>query len=147
MTKGRLLASAVSFVLAMGAAGFVQAQQASEGAAAKPAETPKHPLGGYLPAPVGSTFLKEKVYQDAKGYPLYVLNRECFGQCAVQFPPLAAPNDAKPPSKDWRVRIRPENGELQWVYKGHPVYTFFDDRPDEPPKADRIIPDVALARP
>lgn len=107
-----------------------------------------HPKGGYLPQPPSSTQLLEKVWAPAAGFPLYVLNRECNGQCAVTFPPLTpADASAKPPSKDWTIRTRDENGALQWVYKGKPVYTFSGDKPDEAPKADDILPGIALARP
>ena len=48
--------------------------------------------------------------------------------CAVQFPPLKPPAGAKAPSADWSIRIRDENGEPQWVYKGKPVYTWPEDQ-------------------
>jgi predicted lipoprotein with Yx(FWY)xxD motif len=109
-----------------------------------PAATP--PMGGYLPQPGPSKQLVEKVWVDATGFALYVMNRECNGQCAVLFPPLTPAAGAKPPSKDWTVRVREENGDLQWVYKGRPVYTYTGDKPSEPPHADAIVPGIALAQ-
>lgn len=110
------------------------------------AVAPALPVGGHVPQPPQSTHLREKVWEPAAGYPLYVLNRECNGQCAVTFPPLTPALNAKPPSREWTIRVREENGALQWAYKGKPVYTFSGDKPTEPPKADQIIPGVALAQ-
>ena len=104
-------------------------------------------MGGYLKAPPGSTRLVEKEFRDAMGLPLYTMERECFGQCAVLFPPLTPAANAKPPSEDWTIRTRLENGDRQWVYKGKPVYTFVQDKTDVHPQADKVLPEIALARP
>jgi len=113
-----------------------------------PNPNPAHPMGGYLKAPPGSTRLTEKVFRDATGLPLYTIDRaECRSQCAVLFPPLTPAPNAVPPSKDWTIRTRDENGHKQWVYKGKPIYTFVQDKPDVHPQADSVLPEIKLARP
>lgn len=115
-------------------------------------DTAEHPVGGYLPQPGNAIHLLPPGdfggWQEAAGYPLYVMDRECRGQCAVMFPPLTprSANDPKP-SDDWSIRTRIENGAYQWVYKGQPVYTYYQDSPDAPPQADSVIPGITLARP
>jgi hypothetical protein len=129
------------------------------------AQSPKqHPVGGYLKHPKPSLIRLEVKWEDASGYPLYVLDRECFAQCARVFPPLTPIKSDAPPSPDWTIRVREENGDMQWVYKGRPVYTYsgdYVDRPAkklpdgstnpastaQPPKAHQIVPWVHLARP
>ena len=49
----------------------------------------------------------------------------CNGQCAFNWPPLAATADAKPMG-DWTLIPR-EGGGAQWAYKGKPLYTFIGD--------------------
>ena len=47
-----------------------------------------------------------------------------------EWPPLAAPADAKPMG-NWTVLTR-EDGSKQWAYKGKPLYTFAkDSKPGE----------------
>jgi predicted lipoprotein with Yx(FWY)xxD motif len=71
------------------------------------------------------------VLADAKGMTLYTSDRDmkgmsmCTGQCAMNWPPLAADADAKPMG-DWTVVTR-EDGSKQWAYKGKPLYTFAKD--------------------
>jgi predicted lipoprotein with Yx(FWY)xxD motif len=68
---------------------------------------------------------------DDEGHSLYVYERDpkgssaCVGECAKQFPPVAAPQDAHQIG-DW-TPIRRTDGTLQWAYKGKPVYTFAGD--------------------
>jgi predicted lipoprotein with Yx(FWY)xxD motif len=123
-----------------------------------------HPMAGYLKHPKAALIRLEKNWVDASGYPLYVMDRECNGQCAVLFPPLTPIVGDTPPNASWTIRVREENGDMQWVYKGRPVYAYAGDYverpakqlPDgttkpaskaQPPKADKIVPWVQLARP
>ena len=54
----------------------------------------------------------------------------CNNGCYQARPPVLAPADAKPVG-DWTV-IHRDEGENQWAYKGHPVYTLFHDDPGDP---------------
>jgi predicted lipoprotein with Yx(FWY)xxD motif len=83
-----------------------------------------------LPAKVADTS-KGKALVDAKGMTLYVFDRDtagksaCNGQCAQNWPPLAAPASAQAPA-DWTVVTR-DDGSKQWAYKGKPLYTWTKD--------------------
>ena len=50
----------------------------------------------------------------------------CNGGCAANWPPLAAPADAKA-SGDWSVVTR-DDGSKQWAYKGKPLYQWSKDQ-------------------
>ena len=143
---------------------ILAAAAALSGAAVAQTPTTKVPVAGYLGHPGTSLIRLETKWVDAKGYPLYVLDRECNAQCARLFPPLTPIVGAKPPTADWSIRTREENGDMQWVYKGKPVYVYsgdYVDRPEkklpdgstqpaseaQPPKADLIVPWVHLAKP
>jgi predicted lipoprotein with Yx(FWY)xxD motif len=85
---------------------------------------------GMEPARVTDTS-KGKALADAKGMTLYTFDRDaagksnCTGQCAQNWPPLAAAADAKP-SGNWTIVTR-EGGEKQWAYRGKPLYTWTKD--------------------
>lgn len=49
----------------------------------------------------------------------------CPAECVKAWPPLKAPDDAKP-SGYWTVVSRPD-GSKQWAYGGYPLYTFTGD--------------------
>jgi predicted lipoprotein with Yx(FWY)xxD motif len=74
---------------------------------------------------------KGKALVDGKGMTLYIFDRDtagasnCSGQCATNWPPLAATADAKP-SGQWTVITRGDGGK-QWAYQGKPLYTFSKD--------------------
>ena len=51
---------------------------------------------------------------------------KCAGDCAVEFPPLLAPEDATP-FGDWSL-VRRTTGERQWAYQSHPLYTWSDEQ-------------------
>jgi len=93
------------------------------GATAAHAQTP-------MPAKVADTS-KGKALVDPKGMTLYVFDRDtagksaCNGQCAQNWPPLAAPASAQA-SADWTVVTR-DDGSKQWAYKGKPLYTWAKD--------------------
>lgn len=67
------------------------------------------------------------------GMSLYTFDRDvagsgrsaCVAACATNWPPLAAPPDAKP-TGDWSVIAR-EDGSRQWAYRGKPVYYWTRD--------------------
>ena len=73
------------------------------------------------------------VLVDAKGMTLYTFDQDaansgksvCNGQCATNWPPLAAAADAKS-GGDWSLVTR-DDGAKQWAYKGKPVYGFVKD--------------------
>jgi predicted lipoprotein with Yx(FWY)xxD motif len=54
----------------------------------------------------------------------------CNEGCVSARPPILAPAGSKPLG-DWTV-IRRDDGLLQWVYRGNPVYTLFHDAPNAP---------------
>lgn len=54
----------------------------------------------------------------------------CVDECAVEFPPLAAPADAEP-FADWSPVRRPD-GRLQWAYQSRPLHTWsLEEEPGE----------------
>lgn len=75
--------------------------------------------------------VSDGVLVDDKGMTLYTFDRDaggksaCVAQCAANWPPFAAPADAKPP-KEWSVVAR-DDGRTQWAYKGKPLYTWSKD--------------------
>lgn len=87
-------------------------------------------LAQTAPATVADT-AKGKTLVDGKGMTLYIFDRDaagksnCNGQCAVNWPPLAAAADSKA-SGDWSVVTRDDGGK-QWAYKGKPLYAFAKD--------------------
>ncbi len=101
--------------------GFSAAAQAATEAPTAPAEVKVVTHGD------GWTF------SDAKGMSLYFFDGDdaapgksaCLGNCAKQWPPLAAPADAKP-FGPWTVITRDDNSR-QWAYKGKPLYAYAID--------------------
>jgi predicted lipoprotein with Yx(FWY)xxD motif len=71
------------------------------------------------------------VMANDKGMTLYTFDQDsggmsaCSGPCAQNWPPLAAPADAKA-NGDWTVVAR-DDGSKQWAYKGKPLYGFVKD--------------------
>lgn len=76
---------------------------------------------------------KDGALVGSNGMTLYTLDRDtagngksvCNGQCATNWPPLAAAADAKD-SGDWTVVTR-DDGAKQWAYKGKPLYFWVKD--------------------
>jgi predicted lipoprotein with Yx(FWY)xxD motif len=68
---------------------------------------------------------------DSKGMTLYTYDQDamnksnCNGQCAENWPPLAAEAGAMG-KDDWTV-VKRDDGALQWAYYGKPLYTFIKD--------------------
>jgi predicted lipoprotein with Yx(FWY)xxD motif len=81
--------------------------------------------------PSAGTTSQGSALVDAKGMTLYTFDRDaagksnCTGQCAQNWPPLAAPVNAQA-SGDWTVVAR-DDGSKQWAYKGKPLYTWVKD--------------------
>ena len=75
---------------------------------------------------------KGKVLTNDKGMTLYVFDKDssgksaCNGPCAGNWPPLMAAASAMPMG-DYIVITR-DDGSKQWAYKGHPLYTWKDDK-------------------
>jgi predicted lipoprotein with Yx(FWY)xxD motif len=72
---------------------------------------------------------------NSQGMTLYVFDRDraagpgksvCVKECAANWPPLAAAEDARP-SGDYAIITR-EDGGKQWTYKGRPLYAWTKDR-------------------
>ena len=49
----------------------------------------------------------------------------CNGPCATNWPPLMAPEDAKP-TGEFTVIVR-DDGKKQWAFKGKPLYYWAKD--------------------
>jgi predicted lipoprotein with Yx(FWY)xxD motif len=68
---------------------------------------------------------------DSKGMTLYTFDLDspgksaCNGGCAANWPPLAAPADARP--TDGYTVISRDDGGRQWAYKGKPLYGWAKD--------------------
>jgi predicted lipoprotein with Yx(FWY)xxD motif len=82
------------------------------------------------PAKVGQTSLGPTL-TDSRGMTLYTFTRDmtgysnCNGDCAVAWPPLLAPADAKA-NGDWSIVVR-DDGKRQWAYKGSALYAWSKD--------------------
>ena len=69
---------------------------------------------------------------DASALRVYTYDKDsegqsaCSGQCAKNWPPLAAAQGAQA-SGDWSLVAR-EDGTQQWAYYGKPLYTFIQDK-------------------
>jgi len=72
------------------------------------------------------------ILSDSKGMTLYTYDKDvegvpaCYGLCAIFWPPAIAPADAV--ARDGYTLIRRSNGEMQWAYKGKPLYLYQNDR-------------------
>jgi predicted lipoprotein with Yx(FWY)xxD motif len=72
------------------------------------------------------------VLTNDKGMTLYVFDKDstgksaCNGPCTGNWPPLMAAAGAVPMG-DYSVITR-DDGNKQWAYKGHPLYTWKDDK-------------------
>jgi len=96
--------------------------------------TPVLAVGQSLPSAV-SSFESDIAthFVTADGFTLYVydgdespLKSACVAQCAVQWPPFTAADDAEPVG-DWATFQR-DDGTPQWAYRGRPVYKHIQDK-------------------
>lgn len=73
-----------------------------------------------------------KVLTDRSGHTLYVFagdqagQSNCSGECAKNWPPALVSKDAK--SLGEFTLVRRADGQLQWAYKGMPLYRFAQDK-------------------
>lgn len=87
------------------------------------------------------------------GMTLYTFDRDtaasgksvCNGPCATNWPPLAAPADARA-SGDWSVVTR-DDGSRQWAYKGKPLYGWAKDSKPGDRSGDGVNNVWRIARP
>ncbi len=84
-----------------------------------------------VPGMMGTTTMGSAMV-DAKGMALYTFDKDangksmCNGDCAVEWPPLMVAADGKA-TADWTIVTR-DDGSRMWAFKGHPLYTFVDDK-------------------
>ena len=87
--------------------------------AATAASVPAAPANGVLATPAGATLYTFDKDTAGSG------KSACNGQCATNWPPLAAQaSDAA--SGDWSIVTR-DDGSRQWAFKGQPLYTYAKD--------------------
>jgi len=96
---------------------------------------------GIKTAKIGS----DTVFVDPDGMTLYTFDGDttpnksaCNGMCAMNWPPLMAPDNAAPIG-DWTVVTR-DDGSRQWAYKGKPLYTFHRDHAPGDGRGDNAGP-------
>ncbi len=71
------------------------------------------------------------ILTDAKGMTLYTFDKDadgmsnCYGKCAVNWPPLVAAAGATAEG-DFTLTER-KDGAMQWAYKGEPLYLWIKD--------------------
>ncbi|MDI3380624.1 ATP-binding protein [Xenophilus aerolatus] len=82
-------------------------------------DTPTRTVDGVLIGPTGMTLYT--FARDTAGSGKSV----CNAQCATNWPPLAAPEAAKPMG-GYSVVVR-DDGKKQWAYKGQPLYYWAKD--------------------
>jgi predicted lipoprotein with Yx(FWY)xxD motif len=93
------------------------------------------------------------VLTDASGMTLYTFDKDaansgksvCNGQCAQNWPPLAASAMALPMG-DWSIVTR-DDGAKQWAYKGKPLYTWAKDAKPGDRTGDGVANAWRIARP
>src|SRR5512133_1969834 len=84
-------------------------------------------------APMAAKFEGGMLVNSA-GMTLYTFDKDaagsgkstCNGQCAVNWPPLAA-SAADSGSGAWSIVVR-DDGSRQWAYQGKPVYLWIKDK-------------------
>ncbi len=83
------------------------------------------------------------------GMSLYTFDKDtvgmsnCYGDCAVEWPPMKASSKAIP-SADFSV-IRRTDGSRQWAWKGQPLYLFDEDKVAGDVNGDGYSPDWHIA--
>ncbi|HEX7297379.1 MAG TPA: hypothetical protein VF257_00145 [Solirubrobacteraceae bacterium] len=101
------------------------------------ATRPKAPVSTASKAKVGD------VVVDAEGFTLYRFTAEaqgrptCTGSCASTWPPATVKDDAGLPAHVATVK-RPDGGELQLTYDGHPLYRYSGDQSKADAKGDGV---------
>jgi predicted lipoprotein with Yx(FWY)xxD motif len=75
----------------------------------------------------------QNVITDANGMTLYTYDKDspgvsnCYDKCAKAWPPAYAPAGTTG-SGDFSVVTRKDDGDLQWAYKGMPLYLWVKDK-------------------
>ncbi|MBS0454967.1 MAG: ATP-binding protein [Proteobacteria bacterium] len=85
------------------------------------------------PIALPSTQVTDGAVVDANGMSLYVFDKDtagngksaCNGQCANNWPPLSAPDNAQ--SIGSYSVVQRNEGTKQWAYNGLPLYFYFKD--------------------
>jgi predicted lipoprotein with Yx(FWY)xxD motif len=74
------------------------------------------------------------IFTDQSNKPLYVFDKDtagkpssCAGECAAHWIAVLAPANTRAIG-DWSIVKRPSRHEMQWSFRGKPVYTFPDDQ-------------------
>lgn len=80
----------------------------------------------------GPPMAKDGMFVNSAGMTVYTFDKDqpgksvCNGPCAVNWPPLAVGDNARPMG-DWTIVMR-DDGLKQWAYKGKPLYTWVKDQ-------------------
>jgi predicted lipoprotein with Yx(FWY)xxD motif len=80
-----------------------------------------------------STINGQNVITDASGMTLYVYDNDkpgvsnCYDKCAKAWPPAYAPAGTTG-SGDYSTIKRKDDSDLQWAYKGMPLYLWIKDK-------------------
>ena len=79
-----------------------------------------------------------KIWVDSKGMTLYTFEKDkkgekasaCKGDCIEEWPPLLAPEGAKPMDEWTLLKVVDADGKtkMMWAYGGMPFYLFVDDK-------------------
>jgi predicted lipoprotein with Yx(FWY)xxD motif len=109
--------------------------------------------GSMSPAPDTPTKTVDGVLIGPTGMTLYTFARDtvgsgksvCNGQCATNWPPLAATDSAKSMG-DYSVVTR-DDGKKQWAYKGAPLYYWVKDAKAGDRTGDGVAGAWKIARP
>ncbi|MFT4716557.1 MAG: putative lipoprotein with Yx(FWY)xxD motif [Paracoccaceae bacterium] len=92
-----------------------------------------------------------EVYADTKGLSLYTFRKDsagkskCNGACAGAWPPYVAADGAVTVG-DWTL-VKRKNGDMQWAYKGAPLYYWAGDRKSGDIRGEGVGGVWDLARP
>jgi predicted lipoprotein with Yx(FWY)xxD motif len=103
------------------------------------------------PKPIAVTTGSSAMLTGAGGMTLYIEDTDvggksvCNGACAVNWPPLAAPADAKPVG-NYTIITR-DDGSLQWAYNGKPLYYWKNDKQPGDTTGDGVAGRWHVAKP
>ena len=92
---------------------------------------------GGTPVKIEQTKALGKVIANAQGHTLYLFRADkgttsaCYGKCATFWPPLlttGTPTAMAGVKASLLGTTKRKDGKLQVTYKGHPLYTFLEDK-------------------
>ncbi len=104
-----------------------------------PADTPTKTVDGVLIGPNGMTLYTFARDTEGSG------KSACNGQCAANWPPLMASDNAKPMG-GYTIVTR-DDGKKQWAYKGWPLYYWVKDAKAGDRTGDGVAGAWKIARP